>query len=180
VVKEKQGIYGLLAEFDGAEALLSAARKAREDGYTSLDAFTPMPVEGLSEAVGFHHTWLPLIVLIGGIAGGITGFALQYWVHVIELPQNIGGKPLNSWPSFVPITFELTVLFAALSAVVGMLVLNGLPQPYHPVFNVSSFRRASVDGFFLCIQAGDPRFKLETTKQFLMGLHAREVSEIEP
>ena len=173
--KEKLEIYGLMAEFESPEALVAAARKARQACYAKLDAFTPMPVEGLSEAVGFRRTWLPLIVLIGGIAGGIAGFGMQYWVHVIELPLNIGGRPLNSWPSFIPITFELTVLFAALSAVVGMLVLNGLPQPYHPVFNVPGFRKASIDGFFLCIQAEDPRFKLETTKQFLMGLQAREV-----
>jgi ActD protein len=179
VAKEKQKIYGLMAEFEGPEALLAAARNAHQAGYQKLDAFTPMPVEGLSEAVGFHHTSIPLIVLLSGIAGGLTGFGLQYWVHVVALPLNIGGRPLDSWPSFVPITFELTVLFAAIAAVVAMLALNGLPQPYHPVFNAPGFERASIDGFFLCIQAEDPRFQLENTKQFLMGLQAREVSEIE-
>lgn len=180
MVNEKREIYGLMAEFEGPDALLGAARKARDAGYTKLDAFTPMPVEGLSEAVGFPRTWLPLIVLIAGIAGGMVGFGFQYWVHVIALPLNIGGRPLNSWPSFIPATFELTVLFAAISAVLGMILLNGLPRPHHPVFNVPGFERASVDRFFLCIEAQDPRFNLDKTKQFLVGLHAREVSEIEP
>ena len=176
---EKREIYGLMAEFEAPEALLAAAHKAREAGYTKLDAFSPMPIEGLSEAVGFPHTWLPLLVLIGGIAGGILAFGFQYWVHVIDLPVNYGGRPLNSWPSFIPATFELTVLFASISAVLGMLLLNGLPRPHHPVFNLPAFERASVDRFFLCIEARDPHFKLEKTRQFLAGLHASEVSEIE-
>ena len=176
---ERQQLYGLMAEFETADALLSAARKAHAAGYTSMDAFTPLPVEGLSEAVGFHSTRLPLIVLIGGILGGLGGFFLQYYPNVIGFPQNIGGRPLNSWPAFIPITFEMTVLAAALATVLGMLALNGLPTPYHPVFNVQRFRLATRNRFFLCIKARDPRFALEQTREFLKGLEPREVSEIE-
>ncbi|MBI2816895.1 MAG: DUF3341 domain-containing protein [Acidobacteria bacterium] len=168
-----------MAEFEEAGELLVAAHKAREAGFTRLDAYSPLPIEGLSEAVGFESTRLPLIVLIGGIVGAIGGFALQYYIHVIEYPQNIGGRPFNSWPSFVPITFETTVLCAALAAVLGMLALNGLPSPYHPVFNAPRFKLASRHRFFLCIKARDPKFDLEETKEFLLGLEPHEVCEIE-
>ena len=177
-MRTKPGIYGLIAEFDSADALLAGAKRAHADGYRRMDAYTPFPVEGLSEAIGFHHTWLPLFVLIAGITGAILGFASQYWVTVIDYPLNVGGRPLNSWPAYIPITFEVTILFAALTAVVGMIALNGLPMPYHPVFNVPAFERVSRDGFFLCIEAVDPRFDREGTRQFLVSLQAKEVSEV--
>jgi len=177
---KKNAIYGLLAEFETPEELLAAARRAQEEGYRRLDAFTPLPVEGLAEAVGFHHTRLPLLVLLGGLAGCAAGFGMQYYVNVIDFPLNIGGKPFNSWPAFIPITFEMTILGAALATVLGMLALNGLPTPYHPVFNVPRFELASQNKFFLCVKARDARFDLEKTRQFLKGLNAREVSEIAP
>lgn len=172
--------YGLMAQFDSPEALLEAAEKAHSAGYRRMDAFSPMPIEGLAEAVGFHHTVLPLVVLCGGILGGLSGFFLQYYGSVIGYPLNVAGKPLNSWPAFVPITFELTVLFAAISCVFGMLAMNGLPTPYHPVFNVPSFALASRDRFFLCIKARDAQFDLSKTREFMTGLGAIEVSEIAP
>lgn len=171
-------IYGLLAEFGSPEELLAAARRAHAEGYRRMDAHSPFPVEGLSEAVGFRHTRLPLLVLIAGLVGAFVGFATQYWVTVIDYPINVGGRPLNSWPAYIPITFEVTVLFAALTAVVGMIALNGLPMPYHPVFNVPAFAGASRDRFFLCIEAADPRFDREGTRRFLEGLKPREVSEV--
>ena len=175
----KKPIYGLMAEFDQPETLLEAARGAHAAGYTRLDAFTPMPVEGLSEAIGFHRTALPLVVLIGGLLGGLGGFGLQYYVNVINFPLNIGGKPFNSWPAFIPITFELAVLGAALACVFGLLAMNGLPTPYHPVFNVPRFVLATRDRFFLCIKARDPKFDVVKTKAFLAGLKAQGVYEIE-
>jgi hypothetical protein len=172
-------LYGLMAEFDTPEALLEAAQRAYASGYRRMDAYSPFPVDGLAEAVGFHHTRLPLVVLIGGILGGIGGFLLQYWISVIDYPVNVGGKPYNSWPAFIPVTFELTVLAAALTAVLAMLALNGLPMPYHPVFNVERFALASRDRFFLCIEAADPKFDREETRQFLENLAPRSVNEVE-
>jgi len=176
----RQTLYGLMAEFDTVEDLLAAANQAREAGYRRMDAFTPLPVEGLAEAVGFEHTRLPLIVMIGGMVGCFSGFFLQYYGSVYGYPLNVAGKPLNSWPAFIPITFELTVLFAALSCVFGLLALNGLPTPYHPVFNVPRFALASRDRFFLCIKARDPKFDKEKTRAFLETLKAREVVDIVP
>ncbi|HEV2348815.1 MAG TPA: DUF3341 domain-containing protein [Terriglobia bacterium] len=175
----KHPIYGLMAEFATPEELLHAAHTSSKAGYKRMDAFTPLPIEGLSEAVGFHRTLLPVIVLIGGIMGGSTGFGMQYYANVIGFPLNIGGKPYDSWPAFIPITFELTILGAALSAVLGLLALNGLPTPYHPVFNVPEFELASRSHFFLCIKARDPKFDLVKTKEFMESLKARKVSEIQ-
>ncbi len=171
-------IYGLIADFDQPDELLAAAQKAHEAGYTSMDGYSPFPIEGLAEAVGFHRNAVAPIVLAGGLLGCLTGFFMQYYVAVFNYPLNIGGRPLNSWPSFIPITFELTVLFGAFSAVLGMLALNGLPQPYHPVFNVPGFAMASQNRFFLCIESADPQFDREKTGEFLRNLRAREVSEV--
>ncbi len=171
--------YGLLAEFDSPENLLAAARRAYQAGYRKLDAYSPMPIHGLSAAIGFPRTNLPYVVFICGLIGAISGYTLQYWIHVIDFPINIGGRPLHSGPSFIPVTFELTILFAGISAFLGMLIANGLPMPYHPTFNVSSFARASQDGFFLCIEAEDDQFDLESTRSFLESLNPQEVSQVE-
>lgn len=168
-----------MAEFDKPEALLAATRRAYEEGYRKMDAYTPYPIEELSEALGFRRNRLPLIVLIGGLLGAIGGYGLMYWTSVIDYPINVGGRPFNSWPSFIPITFETTVLIASLSAVLGLLALNGLPMPNHPVFNTPNFEMASRDRFFLCIEADDPRFDHERTMNFLKSLNAREVTDVE-
>ena len=171
-------IYGLLAEFDNPTELVAAVRRVREAGYRKLDAYTPFPVEELTEAMDIHDRRLPLIVLLGGISGGVGGYLLQYWCSTIAYPINVGGRPLHSWPAFIPITFETTVLIAAISAVLGMLALNGLPMPYHPVFNVPRFALASRDQFFLCIEADDPRFDPDGTRQFLETLGPLAVSTV--
>jgi hypothetical protein len=145
-----------------------------------MDAYSPFPIEGLAEVIGFKRTQLPLIVLIGGILGGIGGFYLQYWTSVIDYPLIVGGKPYNSWPAFIPVTFETTILGAALAAVLGMLGLNGLPMPYHPVFNVERFALASRDRFFLCIEATDPKFDIDNTVEFLRSLNPSSIHEVEP
>lgn len=173
-------IYGLMAEFETPDEILNATRHAYAEGYRRMDAYGPMPVEGLPEALGFHKTRVPLIVLLGGLAGCFGGFFMQYWCNGIDYPINVGGRPLYSWPMFIPITFEMTVLIASLSAVVGMLALNGFPRPYHPVFNAPRFTFASRNRFFLCIEASDPLFDPGRTKDFLAGLeHTRGVSEVE-
>jgi Protein of unknown function (DUF3341) len=175
----KLPVYGLMAEFPSAEILIEAARQIHDAGYTRVDAFTPYPIEELAEALGHHRTKLPAIVLGGGIVGAIGGYLLQYWSQVLEYPMNIGGRPLHSWPAFIVPTFECTILAAALSAVFGMFFLNGLPQPYHPVFNVPRFALASRDRYFLVIEARDPKFDPEATRRFLMDLNATEVSDVE-
>jgi hypothetical protein len=172
-------IYGLLAEFESPEEVLAAAHRTREAGYKSFDAYSPIPVEGLAEAVGFDWTALPSMVLAGGILGGCTGFGMCYYANVISYPWNIGGKPPNSWPMWIAITFELTILGASLTAVFGMLALNRLPQPYHPLFNAPRFMMASTDRFFLCITARDEKFDRLATRAFLEGLHPHEVIEVE-
>jgi hypothetical protein len=172
--------YGLMAEFGDPNTLVEATRKAYARGYRQMDAYSPFAIEELNEALGIHHTLVPLLVLIGGLIGAMSGFGLAYWVSVIAYPLNIGGRPLNSWPAFIVPTFETTVLVAAGTAVLGMLALNGLPQLYHPVFNVPRFALATRDRFFLCIEAHDPEFDLDGTRRFLEGLGAREVSEVVP
>jgi hypothetical protein len=171
-------LHGLMAEFDDPNALVAAAHRAHHEGYRRMDAYSPFPIEELHEALGMHHTRLPLIVLIGGVLGCLGGYGLQYWVSAVAYPLNVGGRPLNSWPAFVPVTFECTILAAALAAVFGMLALNGLPMPHHPVFNVPRFALASRNRFFLCIEACDPKFELEETRRFLETLEPREVSTV--
>ncbi len=171
-------IYGLMAEFDDPTALVAAAMRAREEGYTCLDAYSPYPIEELHHALHTKSTKLPLLVLIGGLFGCIGGYSLQYWVSAIAYPINVGGKPFHSWPAFVPVTFECTILAAALTAVLGMLALNGLPQPYHPVFNVPRFALASRNRFFICIESSDAKFDLEATRRFLETLNPREVTTV--
>jgi hypothetical protein len=171
-------MYGLMAEFEDPDTLVAAAYRAQSEGYRRVDAYSPFPIEELHEALGAPHTRLPLIVLIGGLLGCIGGYVLQYWASGIAYPLNIGGKPYNAWPMFIPVTFECTILAAALSAVLGMLALNGLPMPYHPVFNVPRFALASRNRFFLCIEASDPNFDVERTRRFLETLGPREVSTV--
>lgn len=175
---ERSHVYGVMGEFATPEELIHAAKKVREAGYRRLDAYAPFPVEGLSEALGLKRNMVPSLTLLGGLLGGVGGFFFQYWAAAITYPMNIGGRPLNSWPAFIPVTFELTVLGAALSAVFGMLALNKLPQPHHPVFNVERFSHATTDRFFLCIEARDPKFHLAETASLLQSLHAHHVNEV--
>ncbi|HEY2906981.1 MAG TPA: DUF3341 domain-containing protein [Vicinamibacterales bacterium] len=171
-------IYGLMAEFDDPNALVAATYRAYHTGYRQMDAYSPFPIEELHEALGAPHSKLPLIVLIGGLCGGLGGYYLQYWVAAITYPINVGGRPFHSWPAFIPVTFECTILAAALSAVLGMLALNGLPTPYHPVFNVPRFALASRNRFFLVIESKDAKFDLEGTRSFLETLNPREVTTV--
>jgi hypothetical protein len=173
-------LYGLMAEFDTAEDLAAACHKSYAAGYRRQDAFSPYPVEEVSEALGHHHSRVPLIMLCGGILGALAGFGLQYITSVHVYALNIGGRPLNSWPAFIPVTFEVTILLAGLFGVLGMFALNGLPRPHHPVFNVRRFAaHASTDKFFLVIEAADPLFDRGETEAFMRSLHASEVSEVE-
>jgi len=172
-------LYGVIAEFESPGDLVHAARKTYEAGYRRINGYSPYPIEELSEAIGFTHTRLPLIVFIGGLIGAIGGFFMQYWMEVIDYPLNVGGKPYNSWPAFIPITFETTVLCAAFSAVLGMLILNRLPQPYHPVFNAPNFALATRDRFFLAVEANDPKFDHAAVFELLKSLNAIEVSDVE-
>lgn len=179
-VPEKPQPFGLIAEFKDVDHVLDAARKTYKEGYREIEAYSPFPVEGLARAVGMKGTILPWIVLAGGIVGGLAGYGLQYWVSVIEYPLNIGGRPNHSWPAFIPVTFECTVLGAALAAVLGMLGLNGLPRPYHPVFNVEEFGLASHDRFFLIILSRDKKFDLEETRKFLEEMQPESLKVVDP
>ena len=178
MIEPRSHIYGVMAEFDTPEQLVGAAAKAGAAGYKHVNAYTPFPVEGLAEALGFRRSNVPLITLLGGLIGCFGGFYMQYWMAAISYPENIGGRPLNSWPAFIPVTFELTVLCAAGFAVLGMLALNKLPQPHHPVFNVKRFALASTNRFFLCIEARDPKFDRVRVARFLESLDAHDVTEV--
>jgi len=175
---KRDPVYGMMAEFDTPVALVEAAKRTYQAGYRKIDTYTPFPIEGLAEEIGFHRDEVPLVVLIGGIVGGLTGYLMQYWVSAVAYPLNIGGKPYHSWPAFIVITFEMTILFAGISAVFGMLALNGLPMPYHPVFNVPRFTRASRDRFFLVVFSSDVKYDPAGTRQFLESLDPRSVSEV--
>ncbi|MBA3439089.1 MAG: DUF3341 domain-containing protein [Pyrinomonadaceae bacterium] len=172
-------IFGVIAEFDTTDAVVAAARRSYEEGYRRMDAYSPFPIEELTEALGIKHTRLPLLIFAGGAAGLLGGFFMQYYMTALDYQHNIGGRPLNSWPAFIPVTFETTILLASITAVFGMIMLNGLPQPYHPVFNVPRFELASRDRFFLVIEADDPKFDRDRTTSFLQTLNAREVSDVE-
>jgi hypothetical protein len=171
-------IYGIMAEFDSATALVEAARKTHEAGYRKIDAYSPFPVEELAEAIGFHTNRVALVTLIGAIVGGLTGYLMQYWMNGLNYPVIVGGKPPHSWPAFIPITFEMTILFGGITAVLGMLALNGLPMPYHPVFNVPRFAMATKDRFFLIVFSTDPKYNPSTTRAFLESLQPRSISEV--
>jgi len=168
-----------MAEFANPSELVAAARATYEEGYRRVNGYSPFPIEELWEAIGFHRTGLPMLVLIGGILGGLGGFAMQYYLSVIQYPLNVGGKPLNSWPAFIPITFECTILMAALFAVFGMLALNKLPQPYHPVFNAPNFALATRDSFFLVIEASDRKYKHDEVVGLLKSLNPKDVTDVE-
>jgi hypothetical protein len=171
-------VYGLMAEFDTPEELLEATRDAFARGYRNLEAYSPLPIDGLAEAMGFTRNRIPLVVLIGGLSGGIGGFFMQWYSAAVSYPLDIGGRPFNSWPAFIPITFEMTILVAALAAVLGMLGLNGLPRPHHPVFNVPSFALASRNRFFLCLQGRDPKFEGESARRFLEEHRPKAISVV--
>ncbi len=178
-VEDRFGLHGVIAEFETPEELLEATRRTYAEGYRKMDAYTPHPIEGLAAALGMRRNGVPPIVLTFGLLGAAFGYGLCYYITAITYPINVGGRPLNSWPAYIPITFESAVLFGALSAVIGMLFLNGMPEPYHPVFNLPRFEFASRDRFFLCIEASDPKFDLEATQKFLRDLGSREVSQVE-
>jgi hypothetical protein len=171
-------VYGLMAEFETPTDIVTAAKRTHQAGYRRIDAYSPFPIEELAEAIGFHREGVALITLIGGLLGMFGGYLLQYWIHAISYPTNVGGRPFNSWPAFIVVTFEMTILFAGLSAVFGMLALNGLPMPYHPVFNVPRFAFATKDRFFLIIFASDAQYDPAETRRFLESLAPRSISEV--
>jgi hypothetical protein len=174
----KPAVYGLMAEFETPAELLAATKRAYRDGFRRMDAYSPFPVPDLPEALGVHDDRVNLLTLVGGIMGGLTAYLLQYWINTIAYPTNTGGRPHHSWPAFIIVTFEMTVLFAGISAVFGMLALNGLPYPHHPVFNVQGFEGASRDRFFLCIESVDPHFDLGATRAYLESMRPIRVAEV--
>jgi hypothetical protein len=176
---EENALFGLMAEFEEHDQLLEATRKAYAEGYRRMDAYSPFPIEGLAEALGEEFTSVPLFTLAGGIIGGLGGYFMQWYSMARLYPLNVGGRPHNSWPNFIPVTFELTILVASVSAFLAVFVLNKLPSPHHPVFNVPEFERASIDRFFLSIEAEDPKFSLDGTRKFLESLKACKVTEVE-
>ena len=171
-------VYGLMAEFATPTDIVAAAKRTHEAGYRKIDAYSPFPIEELAEAIGFHREGVALVTLIGGLLGMFSGYLLQYWIHNISYPTNVGGRPFNSWPAFIVVTFEMTILFAGLAAVFGMLALNGLPMPYHPVFNVPRFAFATKDRFFLIIFSSDAKYDSVETRRFLESLEPRSISEV--
>ncbi len=171
-------IHGLIAEFVTPQEILAATRRARDAGYRRMEAYTPYPVEGLALELGMRRTRVPFVVLFAGLVGAGAGYFMQWYSMAVDYPYDVGGRPLNSWPVFIPITFEVMVLVASFAALFGMLFLNGLPRLYRPVFNVPSFVRATQDRFFLCVEATDPRFDREGTRQFLAGLGPAAVVEV--
>jgi|YelNatPaOPRAMG01_1025707.scaffolds.fasta_scaffold25208_2 hypothetical protein len=171
-------VYGIVAEFADTDKLIAGTEKAKDAGYTRMDAYTPYPVEGLDDLMGFREPFLPWLAFFGGIFGAVAGFGLQYWTSVIDYPMNVGGKPDNSWQAFLPVTVETTILFAALAVILGMLLFNGFPYPWHPIFNAPDFDRVSTDRFFLCIESRDPLFDLEETRLLLESADALHVSEV--
>lgn len=178
VLNELPDVHGVMAEFDTPEELIRAAKRAYAEGYRKMDAYAPMPVEGLAEAIGYKKNWVAFCVLLGGISGVVGGYGLLYWITVIAYPHNVGGRPLHSWPEFIPITFETMILLSALTALVSMLAMNGLPKPYHPVFNIAEFARASTDKFFLCLESSDPKFRAEEALKFLRDSGGSEVTVV--
>jgi hypothetical protein len=177
-VQPVPSLHGLMAEFSDHSALLKAAERAYAEGYRRMDAYSPFPIDGLAEAMGKRGTPIPLVVLLAGMAGGMGGYLMQWYALAVDYPLDIGGRPLHSWPAFVPITFELTVLSAALAAFLSVFILNRLPQPYHPAFNVAAFGQASQDRFFLCLEATDPKFNEAGTRAFLEELRPENVHEV--
>ncbi len=170
--------FGIIAEFNDHESLLNAAKQARELGFRRFDAYSPFPVEGLADAIGFKKNRVPLCCLLGGLTGGIGGYFMQWYANVISYPVNVGGRPFHSAPAFIPITFELTILCAAIAAIGGMLMLNGLPRPHHPIFAAKNFAASTTDKFFLCIESSDPKFDTASVTDFLRAQHAKEISEV--
>lgn len=170
--------YGLLAEFDTAKALITAAKGIREAGYRHVEAFSPYPLPEAAEALGYRRPGVAGLVFIGGLVGGLSAFFMQYWIAVWSYPVNVGGRPLDSWPQFIPVTFELTVLIAALTGFFGVLILCGLPRYHHPLFAMERFDRSTTDRFFLCVESTDPLFERPATHTFLSGLGATGIEEV--